>query len=213
VNAATGTAPIGIGFIISRDGLVAADAYTLAGDTGLKAEYAVRVGEKTYGAKLQKAEGFEKQPIVFLKLGSLGEALDAVSWSAKLDPKVAQTAVILGGADGTSVFKTTLSRMRYDKGEGTSTPPMLVAIETTPKIPDENAGALVVNLDGQALGIVIWSEADARHLVYPASRILNLVNAIMSLGDTSSKQADATGGAPHPKEQSKANLGAAGVAL
>jgi len=220
LNAATTSDAIGIGFIISRDGIVVTETRALAGETGLKAEYTVLINGKMYGAKLQKPEGFEKQPIAFLKLKlASSEVLDAVSWSSKLDPKVAQTAVVLGGSDGTSVFKATLSRMRYEKGEATSSPAVLTAIETTPKLPDGNAGALVVNLDGQALGIAIWSEADGRYLVYPASRILNLVNAIMSLGDTSTKQAqtDATGAVPpegsHPKDQSKSELGATGAAF
>jgi S1-C subfamily serine protease len=219
-NAGTSTLPIGIGFIISRDGIVVADSDTLTGETGLKAEYVVLINGKTYVAKLQKPEGFEKQPISFLKLAlPSGATLDAVSWSSKIDPKVAQTAVVLGGADGTNVFKATLSRMRYEKSEGTSTPSILTSIETTPKIPEGNAGALVVNLDGQALGIVIWNEADTRYLVYPASRILNLVNAIMSMGDASTKQAegDPKGGGGgetvHPKDQLKTELGATGAAL
>lgn len=180
VGTATATIPIAIGFVVSRDGIVVSDARSLAGDSGLKANYAVAVGDTTYAAKLVKPEGFESRPVQFLTLTDLpkDKTLDAVTFPSKLDPKVAQTVVILGGEDGASIFKTSLAKFKYSKGQGTTTPSYLVGIETTPRIPDGNAGALVVNLDGQALGIAVWDEASAKYVIFPMSRVVEYVKTL-----------------------------------
>ena len=118
--------------------------------------------------------------VSLLKLSDVKDAttFDAVSFGSQVDPKVAQTVVILGGADGTGVTKTTLTKFHYTKSESTTTPSTLASIDTTPKIPDDYHGALVVNLDGQAVGITIAATESARAFIYPASRILKLINAV-----------------------------------
>ena len=47
---------------------------------------------------------------------------------------------------------------------------------TNPNIPGQNDGALVVNLDGQVVGMVVHDPLDTmRYLIYPISRILDQV--------------------------------------
>lgn len=205
VGAATATEPLGLGFLISRDGLLIADRRALAESGELKADYAVSFGEKQYSAKLMKPEGFEKQSVAFLKVAVSGETFDAVAFAQGVDLKVAQTAVVLGGIDGVSVFKTTVARIVSSKGEGTTTPKILVGVETTPRIPEGNAGALVVNLDGQAIGISVWSETNAKYIIYPAERILELVS---SLAENAAKSAEADVQGKPPAAQNTAATGA-----
>lgn len=175
--------PIAIGFIASRDGLVVSDTRGLLGDAPARESYYVTIKGVGYNAEPIAGQDTEK-PLYFLKLTGLSASttLDAVTYG-RGDPKVAQTVVILGGGDGTGVFKATLSKMRYTKADSTTTPSVLSGIETLPRIADQNLGAPVVDLDGQLVGIVIPDSTDAnRSIIYPISRILESINAIPSQG-------------------------------
>jgi S1-C subfamily serine protease len=136
------------------------------------------IGERTYPAKLLQGESFLDSPVSLLTLSGIdeGAVLDAVSFGSRLDPKVAQTVVVLGGEDGLGVTKTTLTKFHYSKSESTTTPSTLLLIETTPVIPGDYHGGLVVNLDGQAVGISVAGESRSPY-IYPASRVINLINA------------------------------------
>ena len=176
---ATSSAPLATGFVVSRDGLIVTSARSLAGAIP-KDGYAVIADGKFYLAKPVFMEG--KSSIAFIKVSGLTEkdGLNAVTFGSTLAPKLAQTAVVLGGSDGTSIFKTTLSRLIYGKAQGTSSPAFLGGIETTPRIPDENEGALVVNLDAQSIGIALWDDATSKYVIFPSSRIIDLIPGVIS---------------------------------
>ena len=183
-SAGTSSDPIAIGFIASRDGLVVSDTKGLLGDAPAHTSYYITIKGVGYSATPISGQVGDK-PLFFLKLTGLtaSTTLDAVTYG-RGDPKVAQTVVILGGADGTGVFKATLSKMRYTKNDSTTTPvTLLTGIETLPKIADQNFGAPVVDLDGQLVGIVIPDTGDTtRSIIYPISRILESINSIPSQG-------------------------------
>ncbi len=180
-SSASSTAPLTIGFVVSRDGLIATEPKSLLGESGAKESYTISIAGKIYTAAPVAGQESSTLSVYFLKISSrsASETLDSVTYGRTDDPKLAQTVVILGGSDGMGVFKTTLSRLRFSKTNSTTTPVQyLVGIETLPRIPEQNAGGLVVNLDGQVVGIVIPDSADStRSLVYPISRILELVGA------------------------------------
>lgn len=180
-STASSTAPLAIGFVVSRDGLIATEPKSLLGDGVAKESYTISIGGKTYTAAPVAGQESSNLPVYFLKIANLTarDTLDSVTYGRTEDPKLAQTVVVLGGSDGTGVFKTTLSKLRFNKTNSTTSPSQyLVGIETLPKIPEQNAGALIVNLDGQVVGIVIPDSVDStRSLVYPISRILELVGA------------------------------------
>ncbi|OGZ07563.1 MAG: hypothetical protein A2942_04990 [Candidatus Lloydbacteria bacterium RIFCSPLOWO2_01_FULL_50_20] len=179
LGAATGTIPLGLGFVVSRDGLVVAETASLTLDGTPREKYAVQVGAKQYAAAPITGSSGGKSPLLFLKLIPLEkeETFDAVAFGKPVDPKLGQTVVVLGGNDGGSVSKTVLSKFYYQNGVGTTSPQILVGMDTLPRMPDDNRSALVVNLDGQAVGIVVWSSENERELVYPSSRILDLIGA------------------------------------
>jgi S1-C subfamily serine protease len=141
----------------------------------------VTIGKKNYLA-VPMSNQDEKNPIFFLKITNAvqGETFDAVSFGRSGAEKLAQTVVVLGGTDADAVFKTTLSKLRYAKTDASSTQPLLVAIETIPQIPDNNLGGLVVNLDGQAVGIIIPVIDAAKYVIYPVSRLLELIGGATS---------------------------------
>ncbi len=178
---ASSTVPLTIGFVVSRDGLIATEPKSLLGEGVAKESYTITIAGKSYGAAPVPGQESGNLPVYFLKIAKLAasDTLDSVTYGRTEDPKLAQTVVVLGGSDGTGVFKTTLSRLRYSKNNSTTTPiQYLVGIETLPRIPEQNAGGLVVNLDGQVVGIVIPDSTDStKSLIYPISRILEFVGA------------------------------------
>ncbi len=179
---ASSTDPDAIGFVISRDGLIIANTKSLLTETGIPQSYTIIVAGKSYLAKPMTGQEGGKNSVYFLKLSNMPttDALDAVTFGRVVNPKLAQTVVVLGGSDGSVVTKTALSRLHPLKGDttSTSTTHTVNAFEMSPKLIDQNAGGLVVNLDGQTVGIIIRTEDVEKYLVYPASRILELVGAV-----------------------------------
>lgn len=180
-NTATTSVPDAIGFVVSRDGMVATDAATLSRVNTSRSTnpnpFTVMVGEKTYtGTIVEKAE-YADSPVTFLRLALADtETLDAVSFGpVGTEPKVAQTAVVLGGEYGLEIFKATLTKLVYGKPNATSSSRYVGSIETSPRIPEGYEGALVVNLDGQAVGIAVSTATGKPLEIYPTARILSLM--------------------------------------
>ena len=176
-GAGSSASPLAIGFVVSRDGLIIVETKSLLGDAPEKESYQVTVANKYFSATPIIGQDTTKK-LFFLKLSGLNASstVDSVSYS-RGDLKLARTVIVLGGSDGSGVFKTSLSKIRYQKADATSTPATIVGIETSPRIPDQNSGALVIDLDGQAVGIVIADPSDAtKYIVYPISRILEAVS-------------------------------------
>lgn len=182
---ASSTVPAAIGFVVSRDGLIACETKSLLGENAPKDNYVVTIRGKNYQAIPMNNQDI-KDPVFFLKVMSAaeGETFDAVSFGRGGTEKLAQTVVVLGGEDGDAVFKTTLSKLRYTKQDATSTPSLLTGIETIPMIPEDSLGGLVVNLDGQAVGIVIRVSDAAKYVIYPVARLLELVGGASSAATT-----------------------------
>jgi len=168
-----------IGFVVSKDGLIATDAKSLAPIGTGKGLYVVSIGDQEYlGSRVDSAElGAYSLALIRLTLDS-NTVLNAVSFGPKSAlPKVAQTIVVLGGENGQDIFKATISKLNYEKSTGTSTPSYMGSIDTSPKIPTGSEGSLVVNLDGQAVGLVVKGLDDTRLTIFPAWRIFELVSA------------------------------------
>lgn len=175
---ATGTPPVARGFVVSRDGLIVTTMSDL-GDV-LAKKYSIKIGDRVHSAELVEVKNVARA-IAFLRITDLGNTtLDAVAFGGKVDPKIGQTVVALGGEDGSGIFKTILSRLVYEEAVGTTTPRLLSGIEVTPKIPEGYNGALIANLDGQTVGMAVWSTEAAKYIVLPAVRILDAVTAYTS---------------------------------
>lgn len=181
VAAATGTKPLGAGFVVSRDGIIATTLSNIASDGTPLERYAVNISGKEYTATFVELKGVARE-IAFLRITNLKETeqLDAVAFGSKTDPKVGQTLVVLGGEDGTGIFKTVLTRLVYESGVGTTSPKILSGLEVTPKIPEGFNGGLVANLDGQTVGMSVWSPEGSKYIVLPAARILDAIALLSS---------------------------------
>lgn len=190
---ATSSVPDTVGFIISRDGMIATDAATLSGIPSDKAGYVVIVGDREYTGSLVEIREHANSALALIKISvPEGESLNAVTFGSVASvPKVAQSVVVLGGENGTGIFKATLSKLITVKAVGTSTPSYLGSVETSPRIPLGFEGSLVVNLDGQAVGLVVKNADDSRLTIFPAGRIFELVSTVMG-AETDTSKAPAT---------------------
>lgn len=186
VGGATSTLPLGIGFVVSRDGVIAVPSRMFYTDNPSQIAYSVELDGKYYTAQHIAAVAKDiSSPVAFLKITDAhGASFDPVTFgSLKSEMHPGQTVVMIGGGAGDSVFKTTLSRLVYSAGKddtATTTTKVLSAMEVNPKIPEKNDGGLVVNLDGQVVGMSVWVEDLSRYIIYPSSRIFDLVGTTPS---------------------------------
>lgn len=179
VAVATGTKQIGTGFVVSRDGMIVTTLSNIAQDGGLLERYAVSLGGKQYTAKPVELKGVARE-LALLRIVDLGEQvqLDAIAFGDKANPKVGQTLIVLGGEEGMGIFKTVLSRLVFEGSGSTTSPKVLSGLEVTPKIPEGYNGGLVVNLDGLAIGMAVWSSEGSKYVVLPAPRILEAISVL-----------------------------------
>lgn len=175
-------AAIALGFVVSRDGVIATAEKDLLKQGTMKTSYEVHIGSKIYSANPVTSKATDDAGLTFLKVTDLTatDTIDAVSFGKQTDPKIGQSAIILGGEDGSDMLKSSISKFRYTTASATGSIPALASIDVLPKIPDGNGGGLVVNLDGQAIGIVLYSDTLERYIVLPASRVLELVTSTFS---------------------------------
>lgn len=181
VGTATSTPPLGIGFIVSRDGVIAVPSRMFYIDNPNQIAYTVHLSGQYFTARhiAQTAENISA-PVAFLKIIDQGDVnFDPITFgSLKSEMHPGQTVAMIGGEVGDSVFKTTISRLIYAGGKGdtaSTSEKILSALEVNPKIPDQNDGGLVVNLDGQLVGMSVWESDLSRYIIYPSSRIFDLV--------------------------------------
>lgn len=175
-DTATSSPADAIGFVVSRDGLIALPKSKMM--TGENITYAVIVDGKTFTATPMEGKKDDTTPVAFLKIKFLpdGMTLDAVSFGRHVTPKTGQTVVVLGGEDGTDVMKVTLTKIHYSDETSASSTQKLLSAETLPKLTENMLGGLVVNLDGQAVGVVLWSSAEERYSIFPTERIIGLIS-------------------------------------
>jgi hypothetical protein len=180
-GASTTTPPVGIGFVVSRDGLIVTTAANLTTQGEKQIDFLVNINDKRYAAKIVEITDAPKY-LAFLRVDNVSEgtAFDAVSFGSNMNTKLGQTVVALGGDEGTSIFKTTLSKFNYAKAEGTSTAQSIESIEVTPKIPDGYNGSLIANLDGQVVGISVWNEETTRYVIFPALQLYDVIQTLSS---------------------------------
>jgi hypothetical protein len=185
---ATSSNPDTIGFVVSRDGILATDARTLAGLPSDKGTYIVMIAEREYVGTLIEEEAYADLPVAFMRLSLDGGTLDAVSFGTEsVRPRVAQTAVVLGGENGLGIFKATLAKFVYAKTASSTSSSVVSSIETASRIPSGYEGSLAVNLDGQAIGIVVSTGEEKPLSIYPASRILELMTTVSVGAEASTK--------------------------
>lgn len=181
VGMATSSSPIGIGFVVSRDGVIAVPSRMFYIDNPSQIAYTVHLNGQYFTARhiAHVAEDISV-PVAFLKIADSGDMnFDPVTFgSLKSEMHPGQTVAMIGGEMGDSVFKTTISRLVYGvskENTASTSPKILSALEVNPKIPDQNDGGLVVNLDGQLVGMSVWASDLLQYIVYPSPRIFDLV--------------------------------------
>ncbi len=169
--------PLTTGFVVSRDGVIVIDRSQLGSLDG-KEKYLVEIKGTIYQAKFIALPEVDDK-VAFLKIADTAStSLDAVSYGSTDESKPGQTVVLIGGTDGASIFKSTLSRVLYGKTTSTTSPQVVVGIETSPRIPQGFTG-LAINLDGQAIGLIIEREESALSpAIYPMSQILQKINLL-----------------------------------
>lgn len=124
----------GRGFAVSKEGIVAADASMVAGEGTY---YVENASGKFRAHFVSKSSGFS-----FLKIGAPVNSTDKISFTVPTagdveKMKVGQKVILLGKKVSTSMFEEKDVNITVNM---------------------ENAGGLVLNLDGQALGIALLSE-------------------------------------------------------
>lgn len=169
---ATSTAKIGIGTVVSSDGLIAVDS-SLVGE---KTDFIIFFGEKYRYAK--KAYFDNKVGVALLR------AEDAIKddkntegiifspvVSATVDATLGLPIVALGGENGRSIARGTLIEIPDNK-----TSPILSDLS----LASSYKGGIIFGLDGKAIGMILSSPADTPQII-PYQNILSVLGDYKNL--------------------------------
>lgn len=176
---ASSSTPLANGFVVSRDGLVVTERMVLKDKQGeLPSEYRIVFGDgRSFSATLENREVGDS--LVFLRPVSTGTSVNFPSVAfPDISPQIGQSLIILGPKLEDGIERTMISKIVSEvllPGAST-TISTIVALETSPRISFELIGSLVVNLDGQAIGIVA-RDSVGKIQVVSARHILNRVGA------------------------------------
>jgi hypothetical protein len=181
VGSATSSAPTDSGVLVSRDGVIAVDHNRFVVDTPSEVSYPVRINGQFFTARyLAKTVNEFIAPVIFLKIEvSESVALDPVAFVNK-SPRPGQTLIITGATPQAGVMKTIVTRITPAVLEpvGTSSPATFGEIVVTPPVPSDTHGSLVLNLDGQTVGIIVSDPNNpGKDMICPLSFVLESLNA------------------------------------
>jgi hypothetical protein len=156
----TSEVPAGRGFAVSTDGIIVADA-ALVPDKGV---YFVKNASGKFKADFVSAN---KAGFSFLNVGAPVNGTDKLTLTVPvfgdLDKmKIGQKVIILGGTISSSIFEGLNADKRMDLSVSKS-----------------NGGALVLNLDGEALGAALSGESISFAPIKTISDALNAPTALM----------------------------------
>lgn len=180
---ATSTAAFGVGVLVSRDGVIAVDRARFVTEISGTASYHVRVNGEFFAAShLAETSSSMASPVAFLKIVGTptGSAFDPVSFLNRA-PRLGQTIIMLGNPATLGVWKSSVGKITPSTMEvaGTSTAKTYGKIDPSAGLPDASSGTLVLNLDGQAVGIVASDPLQSRSLfIVPMSFIAELLNSL-----------------------------------
>jgi hypothetical protein len=190
-GSASGTKPMAIATLLSRDGVMIAERGGLLVEGAFLPKYVVVFADGTtaHAETLGRDTYKETNPesIAFLKLDVVKNLPTPVGWTGTIDPKLGQTVAVIGGAGGDEALKAAISRLnRETVGEGTSTASFIVSAETNPVLSNFYRGSAVFNLDGSIVGFVVH-RVEEGNVVLPIRRVLDILGAIQKAMSTSEK--------------------------
>jgi hypothetical protein len=165
-EAATSTAKIGIGTVISSDGLIAVDSFLI----GEKTDFIVFFGDKYRHAK--KIYFDNKIGVALLRTeeaikddkNTEGIVFSSVVFSAT-DATLGLPIVALGGENGRSITRGTLTEIPDNK---------TLPIPSDLSLASSYKGGVVFGLDGKVIGIILSSPAGTAQII-PYQNILSVL--------------------------------------
>ncbi|MFA5831602.1 MAG: serine protease [Candidatus Paceibacterota bacterium] len=168
-ESATSTEKIGIGAVISPDGLIATDSSLIGEGT----EFIIALGDKyRYAKKVYFDNNFHLAILQTDGAVKGDKSTEILTFSPlsymKDDAKLGLPIIVLGGENGKSMTRGTLTEVPEDK-----TLPLLVGDIT---LTSAQKGGIVFGLDGKAIGVVLSSPLGV-------PQIFHYSNIISALGD------------------------------
>lgn len=191
-GSATGTKPMSIATLLSRDGVMLADRGGLLVEGAFLPKYEVMFADGTSAhAEILGRDTYKEtnsESIAFLKIDVAKNLPDPVGWTGTLDAKLGQTVAVVGGSGGDEALKASISRLnRETLGEGTSTVQVITSAETNPTLGNFYRGSAVFNLDGSIVGFVV-RRAEEGNVILPIRRVLDILGGIQKAMSASDKQ-------------------------
>jgi len=177
-----------IGFIISRDGVVATDKNITLVNAG---RFASLSGEKAY--TLEPFSGPEKSALAFFRLiiPTKGAAhFEPVAFGNPDSVKLGQTVVAIGGQEknvvALGIVNSINTAVSAEGPAATSTPPktVIVSFETTAD-PKQPLGGVLLNLKGEVIGFKAFDDLDRSGVYAP---IYGLDEFLLKLNEPAAKR-------------------------
>jgi len=180
---------VGLGFIVSQEGLVATDSSVLFGEGEIKASLS---NQKKYSIEIVKSDSLNSLTLVKLIVPEdLKEEtkFNKVGFSDLANLKLGQTVIALGGLEERAITTGVVAKINTkdlsETTDSTQTTPQKIisSIEISPSVGADFEGSPLIDIDGLVLGINITSAGKSFSL--PSSLILEIISELRTDKKTS----------------------------
>lgn len=173
---------IGVGVIVSPDGLVVTDRANLSGGVLMATINGVKYALEVVSNEKDNILGLGRlTPVVPVASSTPPVVFTPVSFGSPSTLKVGQTAIVIGGKDGDTITKGFISRLDTHIESNKDTKESVTVLDNiglSQRFAASSNGAPIITLDGSVVGFLSIDESIWSQVGVPATRAQMLIDSV-----------------------------------